>query len=94
LISVLAGIVADSTEYPWSSYRFNTLGQTNDLIIPHVEFHRLGSDDNASQAAYRALLNQSISKAQIKEIRDATNKAGYWATAVSRNGFNCNWRDG
>jgi putative transposase len=79
---VRAGMAADPIEYPWSSYRFNVLGQTDDLITPHAEFHRLGTDDSACRAAYRALFNQSISEAQINEIREATNKA--WALGDSR----------
>jgi putative transposase len=69
-------------EYPWSSYRFNALGQTDDLITPHFEFHRLGTDDSVRQAAYRALFNQPISETQINEIRETTNKA--WALGDSR----------
>lgn len=79
---VRAGMVADSAEYPWSSYRFNALGHGDDLVTPHVEFHRLGADDKERQSAYRALFNQSISETQINEIRDATNKA--WALGDSR----------
>lgn len=79
---VRAGMVTDPVEYPWSSYRFNALGQTDDLVIPHVEFHCLGTDDSARQAAYRALFNQSISEARINEIREATNKA--WVLGDSR----------
>jgi putative transposase len=79
---VRAGMVADPAEYPWSSYRFNALGQSDDLVIPHSEFHRLGTDDSVRQAAYRALFHQSISETQINEIRDATNKA--WALGDSR----------
>lgn len=42
---VRADMVAYSAEYPWSSYRFNALGHGDDLVTPHVEFHRLGADD-------------------------------------------------
>ncbi len=72
---VRAGMVTDPVEYPWSSYRVNALGQTDELVTPHFEFQRLGTDDSTRQAAYRALFNQSISEAQIIEIRAATNKA-------------------
>ncbi len=69
---VRAGMVNDPGEYPWSSYRFNALGQTDELVTPHFEFQRLGTDDGARQAAYRVLFNRSISEAQIIEIRAAT----------------------
>lgn len=79
---VRADMVADPAEYPWSSYRFNALGQIDDLVTPHIEFHRLGADDSTRQAAYRTLFNQSISETQINEIREATNKA--WVLGDSR----------
>lgn len=79
---VRADMVADPAEYPWSSYRFNALGQIDDLVTPHIEFHRLGTDDSTRQAAYRTLFNQSISETQINEIREATNKA--WVLGDSR----------
>lgn len=79
---VRAGIVADPAEYPWSSYHYNALGQADDLVTPHVEFHHLGTDDSACQAAYRTLFNQAIADTQIHEIRDATNKA--WVLGDSR----------
>lgn len=79
---VRAGMVADPVDYPWSSYCFNALGQADDLVTPHFEYQRLGNDDGERQAAYRALFRQAISEIQIKEIRDATNKA--WALGDSR----------
>ena len=33
---VRAGMVADPSEYPWSSYPFNALGQPNDLVTPYI----------------------------------------------------------
>ncbi|MFZ2312840.1 MAG: hypothetical protein WAV82_09505 [Methylobacter sp.] len=75
-------MVTEPADYPWSSYRFNALGQTDDLITPHFEFQRLGNDDNKRQAAYRVLFNQAISETRINEIRYATNKA--WALGDGR----------
>lgn len=79
---VRAGMVTDSSDYPWSSYRFNALGQTDNLVTPHFEFQRLGNDHSERQTAYRALFTQAISETQITEIRDATNKA--WALGDGR----------
>jgi putative transposase len=72
---VRAGMVADPADYPWSSYRFNALGQADSLVTPHFELQRLGSDDSKRQAAYRHLFKHALSEAQINNIRDATNKA-------------------
>ncbi|MDD5412838.1 MAG: transposase [Methylobacter sp.] len=79
---VRAGMVADPADYPWSSYHFNALGRADDVVTPHFEFQRLNNGDSKRQAAYRALFNQAISKTQISEIRNATNKA--WALGDSR----------
>ena len=79
---VRAGMVAGPADYPWSSYRFNALGQADVLVRPHSEFHRLGNDDNERREAYRALFRQAISEDQMNKIREATNKA--WALGDSR----------
>jgi putative transposase len=72
---VRAGMVAHPSEYPWSSYHYNALGQPNDLLTPYLEYWRLGKTDEARQAAYRLLFKHHISKSSVTEIREATNKA-------------------
>ncbi|MGZ8919130.1 MAG: transposase, partial [Methylobacter sp.] len=79
---VRAGMVTDPADYPWSSYRLNALGQADDLVTPHAEYLRLGTDDSERRTAYSALFEQAISETQINEIRDATNKA--WALGDGR----------
>jgi len=72
---VRADMVAHPSEYPWSSYRCNALGQPNELVTPHLEYRRLGKTDEERQAAYRQLFKHRIPEASLAEIRDATNKA-------------------
>jgi putative transposase len=72
---VRAVMAVDPAGYPWSSYHCNALGQTNDLVVPHPEFQRLGESDEARQAAYRDLFKHHLSENCITEIREATNKA-------------------
>jgi putative transposase len=72
---VRAGMVAHPSEYPWSSYRCNALGQQNELVIPHLEYRRLDKTDTERQAAYRQLFKQRIPNDSLAEIREATNKA-------------------
>lgn len=79
---VRAGMVADPADYPWSSYSFNALGRSDDLVTPHFELQRLGNNDSERQAAYRALFKRAIAETQLNEIRDATNKA--WALGDGR----------
>ena len=72
---VRAGMVNKPSEYPWSSYHFNAIGQTDDLIVPHAEYQRLGETNDARQMNYRELFKHHIPQNNIDEIRDATNKA-------------------
>jgi putative transposase len=79
---VRACMVVDPADYPWSSYHHNALGQTNDLVVPHPEFQRLGECDETRQAAYRDLFTHQLSENSIANIREATNKA--WALGSDR----------
>lgn len=79
---VRAGMVAHPSEYPWSSYCCNALGVANELVVPHVEYIRLGLSIDARQAEYRQLFKHHISEASLSEIREATNKA--WVLGSDR----------
>jgi len=57
---VRADMVAHPSEYPWSSYHHNALGQPDGLLTPHLEYRRLGKTDEARQAAYRQLFKHHI----------------------------------
>lgn len=72
---VRAGMVAHPSDYPWSSYHYNALGQSDDLITPYVEYLQLGNSAEARQAAYRDLFEQTIPDGCVEAIRTATNKA-------------------
>jgi REP-associated tyrosine transposase len=79
---VRAGMVAHPSDYPWSSYHCNALGQANELVTPHIEYRRLGKTDEERRAAYRQLFKSHIPESSLNEIRDATNKA--WALGSDR----------
>jgi putative transposase len=54
-------MVIDPSDYPWSSYHHNALGQLSGLVVPHPEYYqRLGESNEAHQAAYRELFNLHI----------------------------------
>jgi putative transposase len=72
---VRANMVAQPSDYPWSSYHYNALGQPNTLITPHLEYQRLGNTDTERQVAYRALFKHHLTPDSLIEIRNATNKA-------------------
>lgn len=61
--------------YPWSSYAYNALGEENSLITPHFLYEDLARSKKLRQECYRALFQGRISGAELKAIRDATNKA-------------------
>ncbi len=50
---VRAGMVDHPSEYLWSSYRFNALGEENENINPHRLYRRLGRTPKERQKAYR-----------------------------------------
>jgi len=71
---VRAQMVMHPSEYPWSSYRCNGVGQVNPLITTHYKYDELGRTDEARQRGYRALFKEHISEKQLVEIRAATHK--------------------
>lgn len=68
-------MVEHPSEYPWSSYRFNALGQEDEIVTAHEEYIKLGKSSADRQKAYRALFRSRISEKTLGEIRQATNKA-------------------
>ena len=72
---VRAGMVKEPSEYLWSSFHYNALGQENSLITPHTVYKGLGINNVACESNYYALFAKSIPKTEIEEIRAATNKA-------------------
>jgi putative transposase len=75
-------MVGHPSEYPWSSYRSNALGEPNPLLTPHLQYQRLGKTAEERQAAYRQLFRARIADETLDEIREATNKA--WALGDER----------
>jgi len=72
---VRAQMTSHPSEYPWSSYRCNALGNDDLLIVPHVLYERLGATAEERQRAYRQLFRTHIADKTLDEIRKATNKA-------------------
>jgi putative transposase len=80
---VRAGNMADHpAEYPWSSYHYNALGKSAPLVMPHLEYKRLGKTDEERQSAYRQLFKTRIPDMSLEAIREATNKA--WVLGSDR----------
>ena len=69
---VRAGIVQDPSQYQWSSYRRNGLGETNDLISPHQLYLDLGRTDSEQRASYLSLFVDELRDEYVEEFRRAT----------------------
>jgi len=68
-----AGMVSHPRQYPWSSYRVNAEDKSSDLIAPHHQYLRLGSNPPARRQAYKALFRDALDEPIVNEIRAATN---------------------
>lgn len=69
-------------EYQWSSYRCNALGAPDRIVVPHVEFERLGTTPERRQQSYRALFRFQIDDAELTELRNTVNQG--WALGSER----------
>jgi putative transposase len=77
---VRAGLVAHPSEYAWSSYARNALGEAGvnaDWMTSHAVYRRLARSAEDRQSAYRSLFKSAISKHDLVQIRDCTHKG--WA---------------
>lgn len=79
---VRAGLVRRPEDYPWSSYRANASGSTDDLVTPHERYTALAAEAVSRRAAYRALFEDALDETTLQKIRDTTNKA--WALGNNR----------
>ncbi len=72
---VRGDMVDHPAQYPWSSYRFNALGESSELLTPHYLYQALGQSLEERQELYRGLFDSHISDQTITEIREMTNKS-------------------
>ena len=71
---VRAGMVAHPSQYGWSSYRFNALGQQSSLLSPHQLYRSMGRDLAACRVAYRLLFDGHEHDAELRVIREAARR--------------------
>jgi putative transposase len=71
---VRAAMVDDPSQYRWSSYRHNALGQMSRYLSPHPLYLALGSEAKMRQAAYRALFRTELYEEAISDLRLAINQ--------------------
>lgn len=70
---VRAAMVSQPRDYRWSSYAANAEGRKDTLVQPHAQYLRLGKDEAARRAAYRALFKAQLDEPTITRIRQTTN---------------------
>jgi putative transposase len=70
---VRAQLVDHPADYPWSSYRANGHGTSNNILSPHHLYKALGRDVAERQIAYRELFRNKLGSGVIDEIRKSTN---------------------
>ncbi|MDG5499646.1 transposase [Marinobacter sp. BGYM27] len=65
---VTACMVSKPEEYPWSSFRFNALGEPDSLISPHSLFEALAVNGVDRSIAYRDLFRFSLPEQARNDI--------------------------
>lgn len=74
---VRAGIVADPSEYPWSSHGHHVGLKSDPVITDHPLYWALGNTPFEREAAYRGLCEQPLTGEDVRALSEATRKG--WA---------------
>ena len=73
LNAVRAGIVLEPSEFRWSSYRCNALGDRDEIVDPHPAYISLGITPEERRAAYRELVRLKVPASELDLIRSSTH---------------------
>ncbi|MDM0045402.1 transposase [Variovorax dokdonensis] len=68
---VRAGLVADSRDFPWSSYGHYAGTRVDKLITPHPLYWELGNTPFSREAAYAEMVRTGISQADVNLLTDS-----------------------
>jgi len=79
---VRAGLVANATDYRWSSYAANALGEPDRLIQPHPLFDELGATIEQRRRRYRAFVAEGVSDDEAEAIRSHVKQGRVFGTAA------------
>jgi putative transposase len=79
---VRADMVEHPADYPWSSYRKNSLGLPIELVTPHECYQALAKTDKTRQKRYTALFEKKIPEYVLEEIRESVNRS--WVLGFER----------
>jgi putative transposase len=69
---VRAGIVVNPAEYPWSSFAHHVGSRSDPLITDHPLYWALGNTPFDREAAYKTLMDQGLTPAQVGVLNEAT----------------------
>jgi putative transposase len=81
---VRARVVSDPGEFPWSRFRANACGASDDFVVPHPIYRSLGRSRGERQGAYRELFRSTFTESDLCSIRDATQNAWALGNEASR----------
>ncbi|MCW8935597.1 MAG: transposase [Gammaproteobacteria bacterium] len=68
-------MVKQLSDYPWSSYACNALGETNELLTPQREYKNLAKTKAGRSSAYSKIFRKKLGSQELDDIRESTNKA-------------------
>ena len=68
---VRAGLCGNPSEYEWSSFRSNGLGEPSVVLSPHAQYLALGPDDVSRRKAYVDLFQAALKAEELSAIRTA-----------------------
>lgn len=71
---VRANMVTRPSDYVWSSFRCNALGQENGVITSHDQYLQLGVDKVSRLEGYQSLFMNALGPELLKQIRTHTEK--------------------
>ncbi|WP_026075586.1 transposase [Noviherbaspirillum massiliense] len=79
---VRSGLVTEPEEYVWSSCQHHIGINPNPQIVDHATYWSLGNTPFQREAAYRALLEEGLTAAEIEGLTEGTLKG--WALGPDR----------
>ena len=80
---VRANMVARPSDYAWSSFRCNALGEQNGVISPHDQYLQLGMDKVKRLHGYQSLFVDALTPELLRQFRIYTEKG----SVIGHEGF-------
>ena len=87
---VRADMVDHPSEYPWSSYRHNALGEKNELVIHHPCTKHWGEQTNKGKRPIEPCSGPEFRREHWKKSDRRQTKPGYWAANSLKKKLNQN----